>query len=102
MSDLKINGKPIQNPTRDIFFFANHEAKICYVFMSLEAGKDIFYKMFPNAEEITKQLCDELEEYGVVFVGDSEVIDEYFNDDELKQKTEEAKRIFYLDHKKKN
>jgi hypothetical protein len=71
-----------KNPTREIFFFKNDTRPIVYILLSLIMGKSEFYEMFPAAIEITEADSDLLileQNFEVVYVGDSAIIDTYFN-----------------------
>lgn len=70
-----------KNPTREIFFFKNDTRPIVYILLSLIMGKEEFYNMFAAAIEITEADADLLileQNFEVVYVGDSAIIDQYF------------------------
>lgn len=75
-----------KNPTREIYFFKNDSRPIVYILLSLIMNKDEFYKMFPAAMEITEADADLLileQNYEVVYVGDTDIIDTYFSKKEV-------------------
>lgn len=81
------------NPDREIRFFKHDSEKIVYVFLSLQMSMDAFYKMFPAAIQITESNADEFileQDHKVVYVGDSDIIDEYFNTEEIKAMNKES------------
>lgn len=99
MSFLK-NQNP--NPDREIRFFKHDSEPIVYVFMSMQMNMEAFYKMFPAAIQITEEQSDDFvlkQNCEVVYVGDGEVIDEYFNTDELKEANKNAVIKFEQEHK---
>ena len=92
-----------KNPTNEIFFFAHNSSKLCYVFMSFETDRKFFYKQFPNTTQITEQQCDDFvlkQNYEVVYIGDSDIIDDNFNTPELKKANDKAVKEYLA--KKRN
>lgn len=73
----------LKNPNRDIHFFKHDSKPIVYVLMSLEMSVDEFYEMFKAAQMITEDKSDLLvlhNNYEVVYIGDSHIIDTHFTE----------------------